>query len=193
MSDDYMSDIQQDIDKLNSARNAREEFGKFAKWMLKGTAAVGVGALAIHFAIVNPLYDEQPLLDAQKEMDNGTLVVPPEFFAVYQEKCIRHEIGNNNEMAVNFEAMDSDEIINLKNVYADALQECADQAFQEQEFTQREYVQSFEKNTTFLNIGLNSLSVISMYLGLYGWAAHSRRRTEAKITKRERDRKAFDI
>ncbi len=193
MSDDYMSDIQQDIDKLNSARNAREEFGKFAKLMLKGTAAVGVGALAIHFAIVNPLYDEQPLLDAQKEMDNGILVVPPEFFAVYQEKCIRHEIGNNNEMAVNFEAMDSDEIINLKNVYADVLQECSDRKYQEQDLTQREYVQSFEKNATFLNMGLNSLAGIGLYLGVYGWAAHSRRRTEAKIAKRERDRKAFDI
>lgn len=192
MAKDHFDSISNDIKKYTAKHNARSGFARFAKEMTCGAIFVSAVSFGIHYGIVKPLYDEQPLLDAQAQMEKGTLVVPPEFFAEYQEKCIRSKISKNDNIKLDLDGMDHDEVIELKDEYKKALDGCLDKDYQEQELTQREYVESLEMTQGFFRFGLNGVVGTTFYLLMLGYGRLSANSYEKKKKKREIDLKGFE-
>ena len=192
MAQDHFDSISSDIKKYTEKHRVSSRFATYMKEMTCGAIFASAVSFGIHYGIVSPLYDEQPLLDAQTQMEQGTLVVPPEFFAEYQEKCIRHKLTGNNDVQVGVEKMDRDEVIALKDEYKKVLEGCLDKDYQEQELTQREYVESLEMSEGFFRFGLNGVVGTTLYLLLLGYGSFAANSHEKKKKKREIDLKGFE-
>lgn len=192
MAQDHFNSINNDIKKYAAKHKARSGFAAFAKEMTCGAIFASAVSFGIHYGIVTPLYDEQKFLDAQAQMEQGILVVPSEFFAEYQEKCIRNKISKNDNIKVDLEGMDRDEVIALKDEYKKALDGCLDKDFQEHELTQSEYVESLEMTNGFFAFGVNTAVATTFYLLMLGYGRFAANSYEKKKKKREIDLKGFE-
>ncbi|MEC7701822.1 MAG: hypothetical protein VX740_10325 [Pseudomonadota bacterium] len=191
MSDDIIDEINKDLSKLNGKKSFGNAMANTGKELIGSAIFGGVLCLAIQFAIVNPLHDEEPYNDALEQQMKGTLVVPAEFYVSEQAECIKDELLESSNVSADvLDDMSHEEIVDK---YAGSFESCQDDKFQTEEMRE-DYLNDL-KNPDFTAgaIGVGQLSALFIWAGLYGFGAIKRRSAESKIAKRKRDRKAFDL
>lgn len=182
--EEILSQIESDLEGLNKKQTFNQSLYKMGKDSAVSGVVIAGFLFATHFGL-SAMYDDTSYREAQKKMDQGTLVVPEEIYADYQEACIRSELAGEDDLTLS--DMSQDEVLSLKDEYNSQLVECSDEEYSNNMNVQSQYLETMNRPSWAFNTGLAFLASSGMYLGLGGYMAARRRKTQKNIDRKNRD------
>jgi hypothetical protein len=175
--------IENDLTSLSKEQSFNSKVGKMGKDSAVSGLAIAAFLFATHFGLA-ALHDPEEYNAVKAQIKAETFTVPTEYYADLQEVCIRSVLGDDEGM--DLKGMSQDDILNLKDTYNQQLDEhCSDEKYSR--YSQYNYLQTLDAPSWPLNAGLAFMASSIFYLGITGYVANRRRKTQKNIDKKSRD------
>lgn len=183
---EILSKIENDLTSLNKEQTFNSKLAKMGKDSAISSCVIGAFLFATHMGL-SALHDPEEYNAVKAEINAGIFTVPSEYYADFQETCIRSVLSDDHGM--DLKDMSQDEVLSLKDEYNQHLDErCSDEKFSK--YSQYNYLQTLDAPDWALNGSLAFGAGAGFYFGITGYVANRRRKTQKNIDKKSRD---FDL
>jgi hypothetical protein len=163
------------LDTTQSKTSSRLDFVKFAVIL---NAAIGGTFMAVHFALA-AMHDREPYDQAKAEIQAQTFLVPTDYYKNDREKCIRHQLVDNESLDLG--SLSQDEVLKLSDEFPDKTESCIDEDSRSNMNYQEDYLKTLAPPTLAGRIGGSFIGGCALYLGGMAYYRRRRSKTQAAI------------
>lgn len=163
------------LDATQSKNVERLQAAKFATIL---AAVAGSAFLAIHFSLA-ALHDSEPHDQVKAQMEAGTFLVPMDYYKNDREKCIRHQLNDNESL--DLDSLSQSEVLKLSSRFPDETENCINKDSRSSLSYQDDYLKTLAPSSWALGLGVNFLSADALYLVGMAYFRRRKSKTQSEI------------